>query len=110
MALTVFENKEATGAKVKVDRRLCLDGKGKIVEADDRAAVALYASAGKSVSKADFEARGGELAVAKPEPEPETKAAPEVTEPKAVAKKVIKKKATKKKATTKKKTTKKKRS
>ena len=98
----VYENKEAVGPTVKVDRRLCMDAGGRLVEEGDPRAVVLYCSAGKRVSRADFEARGGELAVA--EPEPETKAEPKVTKPKAV------KKIPKKKATTKKKVTKKKRS
>ena len=112
MALKIiYENKELAGPTVKVDRRLFLDTAGKLVEADDPGASALYCSPGKYVSRADFEARGGELAVVEPEPEPkpEIKAAPEVIAPKVIKKKVTKKKAAKKKAT-KKKVTKKKRS
>lgn len=88
-----YQNKEASGAKVTVDRRLCLDATGKIVEADNPAAAALYASEGKRVLKADFEARGGVLKSAstpKEKAEPETKTEPK-PKPKA-AKKTTKKK------------------
>ena len=112
MALKIiYENKESAGPKVKVDRRLCLNAAGKLVEADDPGAVALYCSAGKLVARADFEARGGVVDVlVPPEPEPETKAEPKVIAPKVIKKKVTKKKAAKKKAPAKKKVTKKKRS
>lgn len=57
----IYEDKESTGAKVKVDRPLWLDAGGRLVEDGDSAAVTLYCSAGKSVLKADFEERGGKL-------------------------------------------------
>lgn len=111
----VYENKESAGPTVKVDQRLYLDAAGRLVGEDDPAAVALYCSPGKRVSRADFEARGGicqsevVAAVAKADAEAAEKAEPKVTKPKAAKKKVTKKKAAKKRAT-KKKITKKKRS
>ena len=74
MALTIYENKEAGGRMVKVDRRLCLDAAGQICEAGTKESVSLYAGEGKEVSRADFEARGGvvedEPTVAAAEPKP----------------------------------------
>lgn len=94
MAFTVYENKEAGGARVKIDRRLCLSAAGKIVEADDPKAATLYASAGKEVLRSEFEKLGGKVKAApkaKPEPEPESGLNPKPTpkpkaKPKAKAK------------------------
>lgn len=71
MALTIYENKEQTGGKIKVDRRLYENAAGELVEDDDPSAFRLYASAGKEVSREEFEARGGEILVAKAEAEPD---------------------------------------
>ena len=88
MALKIiYENKEATGLKVKVDQRLYLDAQGKLVEEGNAKAVVLYCSAGKHVNKADFEERGGVVKPAKkPEPEAEPKAKPKVTKKKVTKK------------------------
>lgn len=87
MAITVYENKEAGGARVKLDRRLCLSAAGKLVEDGDPEAATLYGSAGKEVPRAEFEALGGiaksaakpkaePVAKPKPDPKPEPKKAP----------------------------------
>lgn len=79
MAFTVYENKEAGAARVKVDRRLYLSTAGKLVEADDPEAATLYASAGKEVLRAEFEKLGGKVKAApkaKPEPEPQQEPEP----------------------------------
>ena len=94
-----YQNKELGGAKVTVDRRLMADANGKLVEADDPAAVALYASEGKRVLKADFEARGGVLKsalVVEDDPAKQAPPAEPAPKPKAKAKKATKK-TTKKK-------------
>ena len=64
MAIIVYENKEAGGARVKLDRRVYQTAAGKLVEEGHPEAATLYASAGKEVSKADFEAHGGTIAKA----------------------------------------------
>jgi hypothetical protein len=81
MAITVYENKEAGGARVKLDRRLCLTAAGKLVEDGHAEAATLYASAGKEVPRAEFEALGGVVEAAprveaKPEPKAEPKPKP----------------------------------
>lgn len=81
MALTIYENKESTGATLKIDRRLYLDAAGNLVEDGDPAAATLFCSGYKPVSRADFEAAGGVVedepaAVPEPEPEPEPKPKP----------------------------------
>lgn len=64
MALTIYDNKEAGGARVKLDRRVYLTAAGKLVEEGHPEAATLYGSVGKQVSKADFEAHGGTIAKA----------------------------------------------
>lgn len=108
----VYENKESAGPTVKVDQRLYLDAAGRLVGEGDPAAIALYCSAGKRVSRHDFEERGGVVdALVPPEPEPEPE--PESTarpkgmprprpKPKPRPKKITKKKVAKKKVTKKK--------
>ena len=72
MAITVYENKEAGGKRVNLDRRLCLTAAGdRLVEDDTAEAATLYGSAGKEVPRAEFEALGGVVkSAAQPEPEP----------------------------------------
>ena len=57
--LNIYENKEAGGKRVKLDRRCYLTAAGKVVEEGHPEAATLYASEGKEVSRADFAARGG---------------------------------------------------
>ena len=59
--ISVYETKEASGARVTLDRRVCVDGKGKLCEDGHPNSVSLYGTAGKQVSRADFEARGGKV-------------------------------------------------
>ena len=96
MALKIIgDTSEHAGARIKVDRRLYLDAAGELVEADDPTARSLYASAGKEVSRVEFEALGGEIV----DPEPAERPAEAADEPPAKpAKKKAKKKAAKKKA------------
>ncbi len=101
MAITVYENKEAGGKRVKLDRRLCLTADGnRLVEDDTAEAATLYASAGKEVPRAEFEALGGVVKSAAqpkaaPKPAPVTKPKPKA-KPKAAAKPKAKRKTTKK--------------
>ena len=86
MAITVYENKEAGGARVKLDRRLGLTADGKLVEDGDHRSATLYGSAGKEVPRAEFEALGGVVksyavggvvkGPAKPKPAPAAKPKP----------------------------------
>lgn len=96
MAITVYENKEASSpTRVKLDRRVYSTGAGKLVEHGHPEAATLYGSAGKEVSRAEFEAMGGETepyATARPGPSPDK---PVAVEPKPKAKR----KATKRKTT-----------
>ncbi len=97
MAITVYENKEAGGARVKLDRRVCQTTAGELVEADHRDAATLYASAGKEVPRAEFEALGGVVkSTVKAEPAPVAKPK---AEPKPEAKRKTTKKAAKRKTT-----------
>ena len=114
----VYENKESAGPMIKIDRRLFLNAEGRLVEAGNPGACALYCSPGKRVPRADFEAHGGivhveaEVAEAKADAEAAEKKKPALkpkAKPRVAERIVTKKKATKKKAT-KKKVTKKKRS
>ena len=69
MAITVYENKEASKSRVKLDRRIYTTGAGKLVEEGHADAAVLYGSAGKEVGRADFEARGGVAVVDVTDPE-----------------------------------------
>ncbi len=87
MAIEVYENKEA-GKRVTIDRRVCQTASGELVEDGHVEAATLYASAGKEVSRAEFEALGGVVkSAAKPKPEPKPKAEPKAdAKPKAAPK------------------------
>lgn len=58
MALTIQEDKGATGAIVVADRRIWLDANGQAVEDGDPTARFLFCAAGQRVSKAKAEAAG----------------------------------------------------
>jgi hypothetical protein len=101
MALTIYENKEAGAARVKLDRRIYKDAAGKLVEEGDPSAAILYGSVGKEVPRAEFEALGGVVGVEAAEPapvvEPEPEPAPKPKrKPKAKPKAKAKAKPTKK--------------
>ena len=106
MAITVYENKEAGGARVKLDRRVYKTAAGGLVEEGHPDAATLYGSAGKEFSRAEFEALGGVVksaaqpkAAPKPKPTPATKPKPKPkpkAKPKAAAKPKAKRKTTKK--------------
>lgn len=98
MALTIYENKEATvDTKVKIDRRLYKNAAGRIVEEGDPSARFLFCSAGKLVDRAELEAAGGSVEVAEVVVEAEPTVEPEAPKPKPKPKK--KKAPAKKKAT-----------
>ncbi len=95
MAITVYENKEAGGARVKIDRRLCLTASGELVEDGHVEAATLYASAGKEVARAEFAALGGvvkDKPGVKAKPEPKPKAATPKTKPESKPKRKTTKK------------------
>lgn len=92
--ITVYENKEAGGARVKLDRRVYQTAAGDLVEEGHPEAATLYGSVGKEVPRAEFEALGGvvkgqakpkpaPVAADKPKPAPKAKATPK---PKATKK------------------------
>ena len=71
MAITVYENKEAGGVRVKLDRRVYKTNAGKLVEEGHPEAATLYGSVGKDVPRAEFEALGGGVeSAAETDPEP----------------------------------------
>ncbi len=104
MSITVYENKEA-GKRVTIDRRVCQTASGELVEDGHVEAATLYASAGKEVSRAEFEALGGVVkSAAKPKAEPAPVAKPKAepkpeAKPKPAAKRKTTKKAAKRKTT-----------
>ncbi len=77
--ITVYENKEAGGVRVKLDQRVWRTDAGALVEDGHPEAATLYGSVGKEVPRAEFKALGG---VVKSAAQPKPKAAP-ATEPKA---------------------------
>ncbi|HET99258.1 hypothetical protein LCGC14_1719770 [marine sediment metagenome] len=98
--ITVYENKEAGGARVKIHERIYQTTDGELVGAGHADAATLYASAGKEVPRAEFEALGGVVKSAAqpkaaPKPAPVTKPKPKA-KPKAAAKPKAKRKTTKK--------------
>ncbi len=103
MAITVYENKEAGGKRLKLHERIYQTTDGELVGAGHADAATLYASAGKEVPRAEFEALGGVVksaakpkAAPKPKPTPATKPKPK---PKAKAKAKPKAKPRKRKTT-----------
>lgn len=83
MALTIYENKEATHPRTKLERRLYKTAAGSLVAEGHPDAATLYGSVGKEVPTAELEALGLvveaptiPVVVDEPEPAPKPKAKP----------------------------------